>query len=77
MIATAYAEMIFGYLHDPANKEDRSEPVQIVELGAGAGRFAYHVLHELCRLIDYAGIYSATFVSIYHDEFGDEQCFGL
>jgi len=41
MIATAYAEMIFGFLQDRANKEDQSEPVFVVELGAGAGRLAY------------------------------------
>ncbi|MBP1991645.1 tetratricopeptide repeat protein [Paenibacillus eucommiae] len=56
MIAASYAEMIFGFLQDRANKEHCSEPVIIVELGAGAGRFAYHVLHELCQLRDYAGI---------------------
>lgn len=54
MIASAYAEMIFGFLQDRANKEHCSEPVYIVELGAGAGRLAYHVLHELCQLRDYA-----------------------
>ncbi|MFE6796329.1 SAM-dependent methyltransferase [Paenibacillus chitinolyticus] len=56
MIAAAYAEMIFGFLHDRAIKGCGSEPVTIVELGAGAGRFAYHVLHELCQMRDYAGI---------------------
>lgn len=56
MIATAYAEMIFGLLQDRANQGDRSEPVFIVELGAGAGRLAFHVLHELRQLRDYAGI---------------------
>ncbi|RAP74237.1 SAM-dependent methyltransferase [Paenibacillus montanisoli] len=61
MIATAYAEMIFGFLQDRANKGYGSEPVMIVELGAGAGRFAYHVLRELCRLRDYAGIVLPTF----------------
>lgn len=55
-IAAAYAEMIFGFLQDRANKGESSEPVQIVELGAGAGRLAFHVLHELCQLIDYTGI---------------------
>ncbi|ULL16536.1 tetratricopeptide repeat protein [Paenibacillus sp. H1-7] len=56
MIANAYAEMIFGFLQDRANKEYSLDPVLIVELGAGAGRLAYHVLHELCQLRDYAGI---------------------
>lgn len=56
MIANAYAEMLFGFLQDRANKVHSSEPILIVELGAGAGRFAFHVLHELGQLIDYAGI---------------------
>ena len=56
MIATSYAEMIFGFLQDRASQEHGSEPVWIVELGAGAGRLAYHVLLELCRLRDYAGM---------------------
>ncbi|WP_027086942.1 tetratricopeptide repeat protein [Cohnella panacarvi] len=56
MIAAAYAELIFGFLQDRANLGYDAETVYIVELGAGAGRLAYHVLHELCRLIDYAGI---------------------
>ncbi|GGA34377.1 hypothetical protein [Paenibacillus physcomitrellae] len=56
MIAAAYAEVIFGFLQDRVNKGNGSEPVVIVELGAGAGRFAYHLLDELCRLRDYAGI---------------------
>lgn len=56
MIAAAYAEMIFGLLQDRARQGALTEPVLIVELGAGAGRFAFHVLVELGRLIGYAGI---------------------
>jgi len=56
MIATAYAEMIFGFLQDRSERGDISEPVTIVELGAGAGRLAFHVLQKLCELRDYAGI---------------------
>ncbi|MBM7567845.1 SAM-dependent methyltransferase [Paenibacillus sacheonensis] len=71
VIAGAYAEMIFGFLQDRAGKEERSasawEPVQIVELGAGAGRFAFHVLHELSQLIDYAGIALPSFRYIMTD----------
>lgn len=61
MIAAAYAELIFGFLQDRANQGYDAEPVYIVELGAGAGRLAYHVLHELCRMIDYAGIKLPSF----------------
>lgn len=67
MIAAAYAEMIFAFLQDRANKGYCSEPVFIVELGAGAGRLAYHVLHELCQLKDYAGISLPSFRYIMTD----------
>lgn len=67
LIAAAYAEMIFGFLQDRANKGESSEPVQIVELGAGAGRLAFQVLHELCQLIDYAGIAVPSFRYIMTD----------
>ncbi|GAA0399363.1 tetratricopeptide repeat protein [Paenibacillus motobuensis] len=67
MIATSYAEMIFGFLQDRANKENSSEPVMIVELGAGAGRLAFHVLSELCQLRDYAGTSLPSFCYIMTD----------
>ncbi|MBD0384708.1 tetratricopeptide repeat protein [Paenibacillus sedimenti] len=56
MIAAAYAEMIFGFLQDLSDRGDISETVTILELGAGAGRLAFHVLQKLCELRDYAGI---------------------
>jgi tetratricopeptide (TPR) repeat protein len=56
MIATAYAEMIFGFLQDRAGQGHLSETVTILELGAGAGRLAFHILKKLCDIIDYAGI---------------------
>jgi tetratricopeptide (TPR) repeat protein len=54
MIATAYAEMIFGFLQDRAGQGHFSETVTILELGAGAGRLAFHILTKLCEIIDYA-----------------------
>lgn len=56
MIAEAYAEMIFGFLQDRAAQGETKECVTIVELGAGAGRLAFHVLQKCCELRDYAGI---------------------
>ncbi len=43
-IAHAYARTIFGWLRDVADSLDLSQPVYIVELGAGSGRLAYHLL---------------------------------
>ncbi|MEV5030669.1 SAM-dependent methyltransferase [Paenibacillus sp. LPE1-1-1.1] len=56
IIAMAYAEIIFGFLQDRAAQGHASEPVTIVELGAGSGQLAFHVLKELALLIDFAGI---------------------
>lgn len=61
MIATAYAEMIFGFLQDQSSRGDMTEPITILELGAGAGRLAFHVLHKLCELRDYAGLVLPAF----------------
>ncbi|WP_342556397.1 SAM-dependent methyltransferase [Paenibacillus sp. FSL R7-0652] len=55
VIATAYAEMIFGFLQDLSAKGEQREPVTIVELGAGAGRLAHQVLCKLCALNEFAG----------------------
>ncbi|MGF6352707.1 tetratricopeptide (TPR) repeat protein [Paenibacillus sp. 4624] len=54
-IATAYAEMIFGFLQDLAIKGEQHEMVTIVELGAGVGRLAHQVLNKLCALNEIAG----------------------
>ncbi|WP_239617735.1 tetratricopeptide repeat protein [Cohnella mopanensis] len=56
IIAAAYAEMIFGFLQDRAKSGYLSDPVSIVELGAGSGRLAFHVLKELGELVEYAGV---------------------
>lgn len=56
LMSVAYAEMIFGFLQDRARLGYTSEPVTIVELGAGSGRLAFHVLKELSELMEFAGM---------------------
>jgi tetratricopeptide (TPR) repeat protein len=55
-IATAYAEIIFAFLQDLAARGVQHETITIVELGAGAGRLAHHILYKLCALKELAGI---------------------
>ncbi len=43
-IAVAYAEIVFGFLQDRARLGYTLEPVTILELGAGSGRLAYHIV---------------------------------
>jgi tetratricopeptide (TPR) repeat protein len=51
-IAQAYARMIFGWLRDVADSLDTTQPVYIVELGAGSGRLAYHFLKVFFDFFD-------------------------
>jgi SAM-dependent MidA family methyltransferase len=67
IIAVAYAEMIFGFLQDRVRLGYTAEPVMIVELGAGSGRLAFHVLKELCELVEFAGIELPPFRYIMSD----------
>jgi tetratricopeptide (TPR) repeat protein len=48
-VAAAYAGVVTGFLRDLATAGARrpSEPLTVVELGAGSGRFAYHFLQKL------------------------------
>ncbi|CAI6032907.1 tetratricopeptide repeat protein [Cohnella sp. JJ-181] len=55
MIGASYAELIFGLLQDRAGQGETTDTVTIVELGAGAGRLAYHVIQQLEELRAYAG----------------------
>src|SRR5919109_2113756 len=47
LIARAYAHIVDGYLRDIQPSLDPREPVYILELGAGSGRFAYRFLKAL------------------------------
>jgi hypothetical protein len=51
-IAHAYARVIFGWLRDVADTLDKSQPIYIVELGAGSGRLGYHFLKLFSAMID-------------------------
>jgi hypothetical protein len=48
-VANAYAQVVTGFLRDLAAAGARApgEPLVVVELGAGSGRFAYHFLEKL------------------------------
>ena len=49
-IADAYARMVLGFLRDLS--VDHSQPVYIVELGSGSGRFSYLFLKKFLSLIE-------------------------
>ncbi len=50
-VGLTYAELIFAFLKDVAVKYGIEEKVYILELGAGHGRLAFHILKQLDKLI--------------------------
>lgn len=67
MVGRTYAELIFSFLQDLASKGQTSEKVYILELGAGHGRLAFHVLKHLERLIDLASVSLPDFCYVLSD----------
>ena len=55
-IAATYARQVVGFLQDWRERLDPTQPVHIVELGAGSGRFAFYFLRQLERLLAGAGL---------------------
>ncbi len=51
MVGRTYAELIFSFLKDLASKGKTAETVYILELGAGHGRLAFHILQHLEKLV--------------------------
>ncbi len=58
-MARAYAQLVLGYLQDCVQATEagtfrfnKSEPIYIVELGAGSGRLAHHFLHQFFPRLD-------------------------
>lgn len=54
VVSKTYAELIFGFLNDLSNKGQTFETVYILELGAGHGRLAFHILKYLDKLIEFS-----------------------
>jgi hypothetical protein len=66
-IARAYAQIAVGYLRDVAADVDRSQPVYIVELGAGSGRFGYRFVKHLGRLQERSSLRDVSFTYVMTD----------
>jgi tetratricopeptide (TPR) repeat protein len=65
-IARAYAQIALGYIRDVQQRLDPHEPLYIVELGAGSGRFGFRFIKQLAHLLkgrDVHFIYVMTDVS--------------
>jgi hypothetical protein len=54
--ARACVKIALGYLRDVDAELDASQPVYIVELGAGSGRFGYRFVKRLSFLLERSSI---------------------
>ncbi len=73
-IAEAYARMVVAYLIDQRDALDPAQPVHLVELGAGSGRFAFQFLQRFVELLPRAGLEALRFTYVLTDF--SESCFG-
>src|SRR5437764_4686331 len=68
-IANAYARVVLAFLSDcgAASGATPREPVQIIEIGSGSGRFAFYFLKKLKSLSRELGVEAARFRYIMTD----------
>ena len=70
-IAGAYARVVLGWLRDCLKAAplaiDPEEPLYIVEVGAGSGRFAHHFLKRLFALLRGVGLADVRFTYVLTD----------
>jgi hypothetical protein len=46
-LARAYVRVVLGFVRDWRDRLDPSQPLHVIELGAGSGRLAFHFLRQL------------------------------
>lgn len=66
-VGKTYAELIFGILKDVATKENGEEKVYILEMGAGHGRLAFHILSHLEKLLNNTNAVIAKYCYVLSD----------
>jgi len=66
-IAGVYAQLALGYLRDVAGTIDQSQPVYIVEPGAGSGRFGFRFVKRLARLLERSALRDIRFMYVMTD----------
>ncbi|MFT4535739.1 MAG: SAM-dependent MidA family methyltransferase [Saprospiraceae bacterium] len=74
-VGRTYAELIFGFLKDLSSKGKVVDKVYILELGAGHGRLAFHILVHLERLILRTNIHLPPYCYILSDIAEDNLSF--
>ena len=76
-VGKTYAELIFAFLKDLEEKGNSQEVVYIVELGAGHGRLAFHILKHLGKLVEANTINLPSYCYVLSDIVEDNLSFFL
>ena len=77
-IANAYAKLVFGFIRDCTGVTgdfvnesfpplDQSQPLYIIELGSGSGRFAYHFLKKFLDIYRSSALKDIPFTYVMTD----------
>lgn len=66
-IARAYAKVALGFVRDIAAQVDPDEPIYVVELGAGSGRFGYRFCLHFADLLERSPLQHTTFKYVMTD----------
>lgn len=66
-IAAAYAQLVLGYWRDAWPTLSGAQPLYLVELGAGSGRFAFHFLRRLTALLPRSPLADVRFTYVLTD----------
>lgn len=75
LVGKTYAELILAFLKDLAAKGKIQEKVYILELGAGHGRLAFHILQHLTRIMEEADLVLPPFCYVLSDIIEDSLQF--
>jgi hypothetical protein len=74
-MAETYAKLLLAFFRDRLATGPLNEPIYIVELGTGSGRFSYHLVKALHRLIQNTAVKETRFVYIMTDFVEDTLAF--
>jgi len=74
-VGKTYAELIFGFLKDVATKKKSDEIVYMLEMGAGHGRLAFHILSHLEKLLNNTKSKTAKYCYVLSDIVEDNLTF--
>ncbi|HAS46239.1 MAG TPA: hypothetical protein DCS93_37505 [Microscillaceae bacterium] len=66
-MANAYAQLLLAFFRDLHRQGKTQETIYIVELGTGSGRFSYHLIKSLLRLLENALFDAPDFVYVMTD----------